>query len=216
MAARAHQAIARHAGLAPGRRFELAMQRPRDGRVLVASLLLALAGCGGGAELGVSSPSARGVPMSVMAATAGRDVDRDAPVRDLAAGRASHAPAAPTLALRVDGRRLRFSWTAAGTATHYKLFANHDGASGFTQAGIPLAADSTGMALGMAAHYDRDRARYLLEACNDAGCTASNPVRPPAAPPQAAVPARFNEPTRTTASAGTAAGRACIRCPIRP
>ena len=150
-----------------------------------------------------------------------REVDRDARGRDVAAGHAgSSAPDAPTLELVVDGRQLRFSWTAVRTATHYKLFANPDGASGFTQAGSPLAADSTGTALGIAAHHDRDRARYLLEACNDAGCTASNPVstftaRPQAATPAHATHARVVQPATATASADTVAGRVCIRCPIR-
>jgi hypothetical protein len=139
---------------------------------------------------------------------------------DGAAGNASSAaPEAPALKLRVDGRQLQFSWTATRSATHYKLFANPDGASGFTQAGGPLAANSSGAALGIGARHDWDRARYLLEACNDAGCTASNAVSTFAARSQAAPPAphaRVAPSAAATASADTVASRVCIRCPNRP
>jgi hypothetical protein len=196
----------------------------RHSHLLAASFLLALVGCGGGAD---GAPrghniAARDAAAATVAATIERrSADRDVRGHDAAAGNAgSTAPAAPALKLLVDGRQLRFSWTAARTATHYKLFANADGASGFTQAGGSLAADSTGAALGLAAHHDWDRARFLLEACNDTGCTASNPVstfsaRSQAAPTAQATRARVAPSATATASADTVAGRVCVRCPIR-
>lgn len=193
----------------------------QDARLLAASLLLALAGCGGGANV-VPSGHTIVAPSATAAATVGRrEVDREARGGDVAVGNpSSGAPEAPALELAVDGRQLRFSWTVGGTATHYKLFANPDGASGLTQAGGPLAADSSGTALGLAARHDWDRARYLLEACNDAGCTASNPVSTFTARPQAATPAhgkqaRVDQPAAAAAAANTAAGRVCIHCPIQ-
>jgi hypothetical protein len=199
-----------------------------DARLLAASLLLALVGCGGGADSdGVPrghAGAAQNAPKATIAAPivtpiARAEVDRDAQGRDMAVRKpSSTVPEVPTLQLVVDGRQLRFSWTAARTATHYKLFANPDGTSGFTQAGSALAADITGAALGIGARHDWARARYLIEACNDAGCTASNSVttftaRPLATAAAHATNARVGQPKTASASADAVASRVCIRCP---
>jgi hypothetical protein len=71
---------------------------------------------------------------------------------------------------------------------------------------VDLSAGQTIATLDLATHRPQwDRARYLLEACNDAGCTASNAVTtfglvpPPALLAQAAR-ARFNRGAATPAT----------------
>lgn len=189
-----------------------------DGRgaaTLAASLLLAAAaGCGG-------SPDPAAGSQAVVASQSGpaSGIDRDdgerrTPAGSIGAeaiggtGMSTSAPPAPALRLALVGAQLRLSWDASGAAAYYKLFANTDGASGFTRVGGDLPADRTGIALEIVAHrHDWDSARYLLEACNGAGCTASNAVttfgmRPRATNLAHGVRARFARPA--TAS-GTAA-----------
>ena len=81
--------------------------------------------------------------------------------------------AAPVLKITGSVKQLHFSWPAVAGATYYKLFENVNGTTGFS----PLGADITGTS------QDRDIAvhrqnwsttRYLLDACNSTGCTASN------------------------------------------
>ena len=85
------------------------------------------------------------------------------------------APAASMLTLGFGVKQLQFTWTAVGGATHYRLFENPDGASGFTQVGGDLT--TINAMLDIAVHrHDWANARYLVEACNDVGCTASNEV----------------------------------------
>ncbi|MDO8704296.1 MAG: hypothetical protein Q7J84_05045 [Sulfuricaulis sp.] len=88
---------------------------------------------------------------------------------------AGSPPAAPVLSLAFSVKQMHFSWNAVSDATYYKIYQNPDGASGFTQVDGNITATS----------HDRDiavhrlnwsAARYLLEACNAAGCTASNEV----------------------------------------
>jgi hypothetical protein len=84
-------------------------------------------------------------------------------------------PAAPTLAISFGLKQLLFDWSASSGATHYKLFENPDGVSGFTQVGGDLTTTNT--VLDIAVHrHDWGNARYLVEACNSFGCTASNEV----------------------------------------
>jgi hypothetical protein len=86
-----------------------------------------------------------------------------------------NCPPAPTLSIDFGLKQLLFAWTASGGATHYKLFENPDGVSGFTQIGGDLT--TTSMALDIAVHrHNWANARYLVEACDAFGCTASNEV----------------------------------------
>lgn len=90
---------------------------------------------------------------------------------------AGGTPAAPTLTLGFGVKQLQFSWTAVGGATHYRLFENPDGVSGFTQVGGDLVAPVMPYPFDITVHrHDWANARYLVEACNGAGCTASNEV----------------------------------------
>jgi hypothetical protein len=84
-------------------------------------------------------------------------------------------PPASTLTISFGLKQLLFDWTAASGATHYRLFENPDGVSGFTQVGADLTTTNT--VLDIAVHrHDWGNARYLVEACNSFGCTASNEV----------------------------------------
>lgn len=85
-------------------------------------------------------------------------------------------PSAVTLTVGTATKQLRFTWTAAAGANLYRLRVNPDGASGFTPvADIPT--PQTSFDLDVAVHlHDWANARYLLDACNSAGCTGSNEV----------------------------------------
>lgn len=85
-------------------------------------------------------------------------------------------PQAPTLTLGVAPKQLRFTWNTVDGANLYRLRVNPDGASGFTPvADIP--SPQTRFDLDVAVHlHDWPNARYLLDACNNAGCTGSNEV----------------------------------------
>lgn len=86
-------------------------------------------------------------------------------------------PAAPTLSLGFGIKQLRFSWSGSSGADYYRLLENPDGASGFTQWGSNIGSGRSGINLDVAVHrHDWANARYLLEACNAAGCTSSNEV----------------------------------------
>jgi hypothetical protein len=204
--------------------------RRRGAGILAATLLLAAAAavaCGG------SDPAS------------GRQTDGDTPSRPTSAAdtdserrtvaghgggsgavnASTSAPAAPALRLALVGKQLQLSWDAASGAAHYQLFANADGASGFTRVGSNLAADTTSATLEVAAQrLDWDRARYLLEACNGAGCTPSNPVttfgiRPPATTAAPGARARFAQPAATgagTVQAATGSAGAGLRARFDP
>jgi len=108
-------------------------------------------------------------------------------------------PSAPALSLGFGIKQLKFNWTAAEDTSHYQLLQNPDGVSGFTQAGGNLT--TTGTTLAIAAHrHDWANARYVVRACNSAGCTSSNEVNTAVSPNRltAVIPAA------DVASAGTA------------
>jgi FG-GAP repeat len=90
---------------------------------------------------------------------------------------APQAPAAAQLTAAAGLKQLRFNWTAVSGVTHYRLLANPDGASGFTQVGADIAAAETTATIDIAVHFqDWADARYVLDACNAVGCTPSNQV----------------------------------------
>ena len=80
-------------------------------------------------------------------------------------------PAAPTLSLGFGVKELRFTWLAVGGADFYRLLENPDGVSGYTEVATNLTALSHNHTIPV---HRRLNARYILEACNAAGCTASN------------------------------------------
>ncbi len=84
-------------------------------------------------------------------------------------------PAAPELSLDYSPvKTFRFTWPDVAGETEYRLLENPDGISGYTPVAT-LAADSTGHDL-VVSLPGRINARYLLQACNGAGCTDSAEV----------------------------------------
>ncbi len=84
--------------------------------------------------------------------------------------------AAASLDYAVAGvKTFEFSWTDVSDATYYQLFENPDGQSGFSQVGgnIPPGEQSIEHTIAL---YARLNAQYLLQSCNDSGCTSSATV----------------------------------------
>ncbi len=79
-------------------------------------------------------------------------------------------PAAPTLSLGFGVKELQFTWPAVSGADFYRLSENPDGVSGYTQVGANLTALSYNHTIPV---HRRLNASYIVEACNNAGCTAS-------------------------------------------
>ena len=72
-------------------------------------------------------------------------------------------------------KRLIFDWAEVPGATHYRLFQDPDGRSGFTQVGADVPAGTLSVSLTLAVHFqDFVNAVYKIEACNGAGCAGSN------------------------------------------
>lgn len=71
-------------------------------------------------------------------------------------------------------KRFAFTWNDAPDETHYKLFEKPNKDSKFTEI-AKLTANSTSYTHSVPLHK-RMSAQYILEACNDAGCTPSTAV----------------------------------------
>ncbi|HEX5636669.1 MAG TPA: hypothetical protein VFY78_06250, partial [Gammaproteobacteria bacterium] len=72
-------------------------------------------------------------------------------------------------------KTLLFNWSAISNASYYRLLENANGISGYSQKGGDLT--STNFSFGIAAHfYDWPDAKYMLEACNNRGCSQSGEV----------------------------------------
>ena len=82
-------------------------------------------------------------------------------------------PAAPSPTLEYGIKLLRFSWPAVDGATHYRLYENADGASGYSQVGGDITATQVEHSIAL---YNRVNANYLVSACNSGGCRDSAPV----------------------------------------
>ncbi len=74
----------------------------------------------------------------------------------------------------LGAKNFRFSWADAAGETEYRLLEDPDGASGYTRVAT-IAADSTSHDLNVFLPA-RLNARYILQACNGAGCVDSAPV----------------------------------------
>jgi hypothetical protein len=87
------------------------------------------------------------------------------------------APAAPSVNVDAGLKQLIFSWAAVSGATHYKLFENPDGQSGFTQTGADIAGGTLSVTLQIPVHLqDFVNALYFVQACNSVGCTGSTDI----------------------------------------
>ncbi len=86
-------------------------------------------------------------------------------------------PVPPVVTVDAGIKRLIFNWPDILGATHYKLFENPDGHSGFTQVGENIAAGTLSVTMPIAVHlHDFANALYIVQACNTAGCTGSSEV----------------------------------------
>ena len=68
-----------------------------------------------------------------------------------------------------------FTWTDSSDATYYKLMENKDGNSGFTQVGSNISS-GTQTYSHIVPLYARMNAQYILQGCNDTGCTDSDTI----------------------------------------
>jgi hypothetical protein len=86
-------------------------------------------------------------------------------------------PAAPTVSIEGDIKKLIFSWDAVTGAAYYRLLENADGHSGFTQVGDDIPAGTLATTRDIAVHlFDWVQAQYLVEACNIGGCNSSRVI----------------------------------------
>ncbi len=89
------------------------------------------------------------------------------------AGFIRNPPPAATLAMTISAvKRFRFEWNDITDATFYRLLADPDGGSGFTQLGAEIPAGTRNVEF-IVPLYARIGARYLLQSCNEGGCTDS-------------------------------------------
>jgi trimeric autotransporter adhesin len=86
-----------------------------------------------------------------------------------------HPPEAPALSVSSSVKRLNFSWHAVAGANRYVLFERHEVESDVHP--VAETGGTTETVLDVAAHlHDWGSARYVVEACNAAGCTPSDAV----------------------------------------
>lgn len=91
----------------------------------------------------------------------------------------SSPPSVPTLTMSFGLKQFELNWLAVADADYYRLLANLDGSTGFSQIGSILSAETTSTTVFVAVHlYPWEVARYALEACNADGCTRSAEVSP--------------------------------------
>jgi len=90
-------------------------------------------------------------------------------------GGGAAAPTAPVLSLGYQAvKAFSFTWADVSGETEYRLLENPDGVSGYTQVAT-IAADATSHEHGVSLPA-RINARYMLQACNSAGCADSSEV----------------------------------------
>ena len=84
----------------------------------------------------------------------------------------------PILTLDFGMKQLQFSWTPMVGATHYKLFENPDGVSGFTQVGTDIDSATTSAAIDIESihRFDWPNASYMVSGCNGVECRDSDEV----------------------------------------
>lgn len=88
-------------------------------------------------------------------------------------------PAAATLAIGYEVKRLAFSWGGALRATSYRFMRREQPDLQFVQLGADFPANATSTKLSIPVHLSQwgaASAQYRIDACNDGACAASNPV----------------------------------------
>jgi hypothetical protein len=98
----------------------------------------------------------------------------------LAASVANAAPpAAPQVTLGADLKLLRLDWEPVVGATFYQLRISPTGSSVYRPLGETIPASITQVEVPLAVHLqDWVRTRYIVAACNAAGCTNSAALNP--------------------------------------
>ncbi|HET7204181.1 MAG TPA: Calx-beta domain-containing protein [Steroidobacteraceae bacterium] len=85
------------------------------------------------------------------------------------------APGAPKAVMRAVYRHMHVDWSSVPGATRYRLMKDPTGNSGFVQIGADLPATATSAEFDVVPiQEDWLNARYVIAACNEAGCTRSN------------------------------------------
>ncbi|MEM1262855.1 MAG: Calx-beta domain-containing protein [Pseudomonadota bacterium] len=86
-------------------------------------------------------------------------------------------PAAPALGVNADFKALSFDWQTVADTRYYRLRGDLSGSGAFAQIGVDIPIGETALRLPVAAHLiDLNTASFVLQACNDNGCTDSNIV----------------------------------------
>lgn len=84
-------------------------------------------------------------------------------------------PAAPVVALEYGIKQVRLSWPSVSGAFYYRVHAAADSRGEFRQLGEDLPWTSEDVSLDLAVfRHDWAGAAYRVDACNEAGCTASD------------------------------------------
>jgi hypothetical protein len=92
---------------------------------------------------------------------------------------AQAAPPAPKLSIGAEVKRLRLDWTASAGAHDYRVLEKLGNTASYEQVGGKLPASERRATIDIAVHlYPWADARYVVEACNKAGCSRSNEVSP--------------------------------------
>lgn len=87
-------------------------------------------------------------------------------------GDGDHKPSAPVVSASVAPKTLTLDWSGVSGASHYKVYHNGDGSSGYTA--VDSDVSDTEYTLALAAHLlDWEDGRFMVEACNTHGCTPS-------------------------------------------
>lgn len=84
-------------------------------------------------------------------------------------------PGAATVTSEFGTKRLTLSWNEVSGATHYFVAENPDGSSGYER--ITESTSNLTFDISLPVHLtDWQNARYMVEACNSAGCTPSQDI----------------------------------------
>lgn len=87
------------------------------------------------------------------------------------------APSTPIVTLTVEGEEIQLSWDAIAEATHYKVYEEEDG-SDISELTTDDLIETT-FAKNIVIHgIDWANTTFRVDACNDAGCTSSEPASP--------------------------------------
>ena len=82
-------------------------------------------------------------------------------------------PAKPQVTFGADIKQLLFDWEPAAGATYYQLYARSPDADHHVPFGERLPASQTHLSLSIPVHTHKWGTKYIVGACNSAGCTSS-------------------------------------------